>query len=64
MFDSAGHSLGTIGHVGGNVDDFQQPTGICIDGNNRLFVADEAMRRVQVFQLNSPQSPTLLAAGE
>lgn len=63
IYDCHGHLLGAFGRPGENFGEFKNPTGLWIDRQNRIFVADEATRRVQVFQLTAP-APEEMAAGE
>ena len=65
VFDSRGNPLSTFGRGGQSLGEFQSPTGLWIDSHDRIFVADEITRRVQVFQLSPrTQEPELVAAGE
>lgn len=50
-----GSLLGVLGHRGSDDGGFIRPFGIWVDRQDRLFVADSANRRVQMFQVNSPQ---------
>lgn len=34
------------------VGEFNSPAGLCVDGRNRLYIADKNNSRVQVFQLS------------
>lgn len=63
IYDRKGMPLGVFGRVGPDPGEFERPTGLWIDASNRIFVADESTRRVQVFQLSTPQK-VLMAAGE
>ncbi len=42
---------GRIG-VGSDPGEFAEPTGIAIDRGNRIYIADSANKRVQVFDSN------------
>ncbi len=42
---------GRIG-VGSDPGEFAEPTGIAIDRENRIYIADSANKRVQVFDSN------------
>ena len=41
--------LATIGHAGNGPGEFNRPEGICIDAQDRLYVADSCNHRIQVF---------------
>jgi DNA-binding beta-propeller fold protein YncE len=47
-----GSPLGSFGRSGAGIGEFSSPTGLWIDGTNRLYVADANNGRVQVFQLS------------
>ncbi|MGZ4816242.1 MAG: 6-bladed beta-propeller, partial [Terriglobales bacterium] len=51
IYDSEGRRLQTISRLNQPLSNFQRPTGLWIDAANRLFVADEAVRRVELFQV-------------
>jgi DNA-binding beta-propeller fold protein YncE len=50
-----GSLLGVLGHPGSDDGGFDRPFGIWVDRQDRLFVADTANRRVQIFQVNNPE---------
>jgi sugar lactone lactonase YvrE len=49
VFDRDGSLLYYFGQRGTGLGDFQLPTGLFIDHNDRVFVVDSYNRRVQVF---------------
>ncbi len=51
-----GRFLGVLGHPGADKEGFSTPSGIWIDAADRMYVADTANRRVQLFQLNNSQT--------
>ena len=55
ILSPAGRILGILGHPGSDAAGFNAPFGIHVDGAGRIFVADTANRRVQIFQFNNPQ---------
>ena len=63
IYDSSGKPLRTFDRVERQHDDFQMATGLCIDGQNHLYVADESTRHVQVFRLGNV-APVMMAAEE
>ena len=48
-FTPDGKFLGVWGNHGSGPGQFADPTGIAIDKENRIYVADSANKRVQVF---------------
>ena len=50
VFDRQGRLLYYFGQKGSGFGEFQLPTGLFIDRNDRVFVVDSYNRRVQVFQ--------------
>jgi DNA-binding beta-propeller fold protein YncE len=52
IYSPQGSLLGSFGHSGIEVGEFNSPAGLWIDGTNRLYVADTNNGRVQVFQLS------------
>ena len=50
VFDRQGQLLYYFGQKGSGFGEFQLPTGLFIDRNDRVFVVDSYNRRVQVFQ--------------
>jgi len=51
IYHRDGSLLRSFGHGGAQIGEFNSPTGLWIDGTNRLYVADTNNSRVQVFQL-------------
>ena len=49
VFNDAGQLLYYFGQKGTGFGEFQLPTGLWIDGNDRVLVVDSYNRRVQVF---------------
>jgi hypothetical protein len=49
VFDREGQLLYYFGGKGKGPGEFQLPTGLFIDHNDRIFVVDSFNRRVQVF---------------
>ena len=52
-YDREGRLLNTLGHIGDGFGEFRVPTGVWIDGDNRMYVSDQYNRRVQIFQRNT-----------
>ncbi len=52
IYSRNGVSLGSMGHSGIGIGEFNSPAGLWIDGTDRLFVGDTNNGRVQVFQLS------------
>ena len=52
IYGRDGSLLGSFGHTGTEIGEFNSPAGLWIDGTNRLYVADTNNCRVQVFQLS------------
>jgi DNA-binding beta-propeller fold protein YncE len=50
VFDQQGQLLYYFGQRGSGFGEFQLPSGLFIDRNDRVFVVDSHNRRVQVFQ--------------
>ena len=50
IFDQEGRFLLAFGEPGERPGAFHVPTGLTVDGTNRIFVCDSYNRRVQVFQ--------------
>jgi DNA-binding beta-propeller fold protein YncE len=63
-YDRNGRLLNTLGHTGDGFGQFRIPTGVWIDGNNRMYVSDQYNRRVQTFQMNAPTLPEAMAVGK
>lgn len=58
VFDSQGVPLKTIGSFGdGPSGQLRTPTGVCIDSNNRLFVASFNSGRIEIFGLDTFTDP-------
>jgi DNA-binding beta-propeller fold protein YncE len=53
VFGRDGRQLASFGQLGQKVGEFSAPEGLWIDSANRLYVADSANGRVQLFQLES-----------
>ena len=53
IYDSNGRQLETINRADQTLGQFQRPTGLWMDPNHRLFVVDEAVRRVQLFDVTT-----------
>jgi len=49
VFDQQGRLLYYFGRKGTGFGDFQAPTGLFIDHNDRVFVVDSFNRRIEVF---------------
>jgi len=62
IYKSDGRLLGSFGEPGTQSGEFNSPTGLWIDSSNRLYIAEEGNRRVQVFQMTMP-APSQLALG-
>ena len=41
--------VGSIGHAGTGPGEFNRPEGICVDSQDRLYVADSCNHRIQIF---------------
>jgi len=50
VFDQQGRLLYHFGNQGTDKGEFQLPSGVFIDHDDRIFVVDSYNRRVQVFQ--------------
>ena len=48
-YDAEGTVLGIVGGVGAEPGQMQEPVGIALDAEGRLYVADTWNRRIQVF---------------
>lgn len=57
-----GGLLGVLGHPGTDDVGFNRPVGVWVDRQDRLFVADTANRRVQMFQTNPSQLSSAIPA--
>lgn len=51
VYDSEGGLLFIFGGTGSGSGEFFLPTGIALDGENHIYVADGYNRRVQMFRL-------------
>lgn len=49
-FNSNGHFLGQWGSQGGGDGKFSAPTGIGIDGEDNIYIAERTNHRVQKFR--------------
>jgi DNA-binding beta-propeller fold protein YncE len=58
IYKPDGMPMGTFGQSGSRIGEFRAPRGLWVDPSNRIYVADTANARVQVFQVgtgaNSP----------
>lgn len=63
-YSSAGGLIASFGQNGSRMGEFSAPSGLWVDADNRLYVADTANVRVQLFQLTSgDESNGMLASG-
>ena len=51
LFDEKGEFLLTLGNRGTGQGEFWLPSGIFIDGGDRLYVCDTYNRRIQIFEI-------------
>jgi len=51
VYDQAGQYVGQAGGAGAGPGQFDEPVGLALDASDRLYVADQWNRRVQVFAL-------------
>ena len=64
VYSGAGELIASFGQGGSRVGEFSAPSGLWIDANGRLYVADTANVRVQLFQLTSgDESDRMIASG-
>ena len=64
VYSTAGGLIGSFGQNGSRMGEFSAPGGLWVDANNRLYVADTANVRVQLFQLTgADETGTILASG-
>ena len=66
VYKPDGTPMGTFGQSGSRIGEFLAPRGLWVDASNRIYVADTANARVQVFEVSTgATSPTLaLATGQ
>jgi DNA-binding beta-propeller fold protein YncE len=57
VFNSAGALLYFFGHAGSSFAEFQLPSGLAIDSNDHIYVADSYNHRVQKFEFVSAPHP-------
>jgi hypothetical protein len=50
IFDEAGQILLVVGHTGRDAGGMDLPSGLYVDQQDRIYVADTFNKRVQVFQ--------------
>jgi DNA-binding beta-propeller fold protein YncE len=50
VFNHSGKLVALFGHSGNRVEEFKVPSGIWIDGSDRIYIADTDNSRVQVFR--------------
>jgi len=53
--------INSIGHAGNGPGEFNRPEGLCVDGQDRIYVADSCNHRIQIF---SPDGKFLRAYGK
>jgi sugar lactone lactonase YvrE len=53
IYKSDGTPMGTFGQLGSRIGEFLDPRGLWVDAGNRIYVADTANARVQVFQVST-----------
>ena len=53
MYKPDGMPMGTFGQPGDRIGEFRVPSGLWVDASNRIYVADTANARVQVFQVST-----------
>lgn len=52
VYNPKGTLLATFGQAGPKTGEFSAPQGLWVDSRNRMYVADTANVRVQLFQLS------------
>jgi len=63
VYKPDGTPMGTFGQSGSRIGEFLAPRGLWVDASNRIYVADTANARVQVFEVSAgATSPTLVLA--
>jgi DNA-binding beta-propeller fold protein YncE len=63
MYKPDGTPMGTFGQAGRKIGEFLAPRGLWVDASNRIYVADTANARIQVFAVSTgTTSPTLVRA--
>ncbi len=64
VYNRGGDLLASFGQGGSRAGEFSAPSGLWIDANGRLYVADTANVRVQLFQLTSgDEGDRMIASG-
>ena len=53
--------VNSIGHAGTGLGEFNRPEGLCVDSQDRIYVADSCNHRIQIF---SPDGTFLRAHGK
>ena len=53
VYKPDGTPMGTFGQPGSRIGEFLAPRGLWVDADNRIYVADTANARVQVFQVST-----------
>jgi DNA-binding beta-propeller fold protein YncE len=46
---ASAHVLNAFGHSGNGPGEFNRPEGLCVDAQDRLYVADSCNHRIQIF---------------
>jgi DNA-binding beta-propeller fold protein YncE len=57
VYKQDGTPMGTFGQSGSRIGEFFAPRGLWVDASNRIYVADTANARVQVFEVRGGQLP-------
>ena len=58
IYKPNGILMGAFGQSGSRTGEFRDPSGLWVDGNSRIYVADTDNARVQVFQLGTDATPS------